>query len=400
MDIGDRSYMYLSRSANEYENGVKDFLNKAFERASLGNKILYPCRLCFNLYWHYQDMVEDHLFGHGFSPNYTQWVFHEEGISLTNIPHPSHKGHEGVSQGLSDDKHDDINKLLHYTFRNVEDDQSNKGHGGVRLGLSEDVKRFFKLLEEGKQDLYPGCKNFSKMSFTIQSYLFKCFHGMSNVSFSDLLDMMKEVFPFTLIPEPFCKAKKLIRDLGLNYEKIHACPNDCMLFRNDNSNLYNCIVCGSSRWKNFHDELTNNTTTVLTKVLRYFPINPRLQRIFMCSKTFVAMRWHATERPKDRNIMHPADGEAWQHFDSMYPNFAKDICNVRLDLSSDRFNPFRTMSIPHSTWPVMLMNYNLSPWICMKPEYIMLSMIIPAPSSPGNDIDIYLQLLIAELNKL
>ncbi|XP_009766293.2 uncharacterized protein [Nicotiana sylvestris] len=58
------------------------------------------------------------------------------------------------------------------------------------------------------------------------------------------------------------------------------------------------------------------------------------------------------------------------------------------------------MSISHSTWPVMLMNYNLSPWICMKPEYIMLSMIIPGPSSPGKDIDVYLQPLIAELKEL
>nr|XP_016452413.1 PREDICTED: uncharacterized protein LOC107776970 [Nicotiana tabacum] len=58
------------------------------------------------------------------------------------------------------------------------------------------------------------------------------------------------------------------------------------------------------------------------------------------------------------------------------------------------------MSISHSTWHVMLMNYNLSPWICMKSEYIMLSMIIPGPSSPRNDIDVYLQLLIVKLKEL
>ncbi|KAM3222212.1 hypothetical protein P3L10_021482 [Capsicum annuum] len=343
MDIGDRSWMYLSRSANEYENRAKDFLNKAFERASLGNEILCPCRLYFNRYWHYRDVVEDHLFGHRFSPNYTQWVFHGEGISSTNIPHPSHEGHEGVSQGLSDHKHDDIDKLLHDTFRN-----------------------------EGKQDLYPGCKSFSKLSFTIRLYLFKCIHGLSNVAFSDLLDLIKEAFPFAQIPESFHKARKVIRDLSLNYEKIHACPNDCMLFWNDNANLDNCVVCGSSRWKNVLDELTNKTSKVPAKVLRI----------------------------KDGNLRHPADGKAWQHFDSMYPDFAKHIPNVRLGLLSDGFNPFRTMSISHSTWPVMLMNYNLSPWICVKPEYIMLSMIIPGPSSPGNDIDIYLQPLIAELNEL
>jgi len=84
----------------------------------------------------------------------------------------------------------------------------------------------------------------------------------------------------------------------------------------------------------------------------------------------------------------------------MHPNFSKDPRNVRLGLSSDGFNPFRTMSISHSTWPVMLMNYNLSPWICMKPEYMMLSMIIPGPSSPGQNIDVYLQPLIVELKEL
>ncbi|XP_075077823.1 uncharacterized protein LOC142164229 [Nicotiana tabacum] len=120
----------------------------------------------------------------------------------------------------------------------------------------------------------------------------------------------------------------------------------------------------------------------------------------MCPETAEAVRWHATERPNDGNIRHPADGDAGKEFDSLHPEFSSDPRNVRLGLSSDGFNPFRTMSISHSTWPVMLMNYNLSPWICMKPEYIMLSMIIPGPSSPGNDIDVYLQPLIAELKEL
>ena len=55
------------------------------------------------------------------------------------------------------------------------------------------------------------------------------------------------------------------------------------------------------------------------------------------------------------------------------------------------------MSISHSTWPVMLMNYNLSLWICIKVEYVILAMIISGPSSPGKDIDVYLQPLIIEL---
>jgi hypothetical protein len=58
------------------------------------------------------------------------------------------------------------------------------------------------------------------------------------------------------------------------------------------------------------------------------------------------------------------------------------------------------MSSSHSTWPVMLVPYNLPPWLCMKHPYFMLSMIIPGPSSPGMKIDKYLEPLISELNEL
>ena len=48
----------------------------------------------------------------------------------------------------------------------------------------------------------------------------------------------------------------------------------------------------------------------------------------------------------------------------------------------------------------MLLVYNLPPWMCMKSEYSILSLHIPGPRSPGNDINIYLQPLIDELKLL
>ncbi|KAH0729675.1 hypothetical protein KY290_003787 [Solanum tuberosum] len=62
------------------------------------------------------------------------------------------------------------------------------------------------------------------------------------------------------------------------------------------------------------------------------------------------------ECSKDGKFRHPVDGLAWKNFDRLHPDFALDCRNVRLGLSSDGFNPFRTMSISHSTWPVMLMH--------------------------------------------
>ncbi|XP_019257628.1 PREDICTED: uncharacterized protein LOC109235833 [Nicotiana attenuata] len=112
------------------------------------------------------------------------------------------------------------------------------------------------------------------------------------------------------------------------------------------------------------------------------------------------MRWHHEERNKDGVIRHSADSEAWKNFDSKYPEFAGDPRNVRLGLASDGFNPFGTMRTVHSTWPVILMPYNLPPWMCMKQEFFILSLLIPGPKAPGNNIDVFLQPLIEELNEL
>jgi len=46
------------------------------------------------------------------------------------------------------------------------------------------------------------------------------------------------------------------------------------------------------------------------------------------------------------------------------------------------------------------MIYNLPPGLCMQRSYMMMSLLIEGPTSPKNNIDVYLQLLIEELNIL
>jgi hypothetical protein len=84
----------------------------------------------------------------------------------------------------------------------------------------------------------------------------------------------------------------------------------------------------------------------------------------------------------------------------VFPEFAADPRNVRLALATDGFNPFGNLSTTYSIWPVVLVPYNMPPWMCMKPSSFMLSMIIPGKKAPGNDIDVYMQPLIQELAEL
>ena len=73
---------------------------------------------------------------------------------------------------------------------------------------------------------------------------------------------------------------------------------------------------------------------------------------------------------------------------------------MRLGIAADGFNPFRTMSSTHSTWPIVVVNYNLPPWLNMKLENLILSTLIPGPNDPGNNIDVYMQPLVEELKEL
>ena len=136
------------------------------------------------------------------------------------------------------------------------------------------------------------------------------------------------------------------------------------------------------------------------KVLRYFPIKDRLKRLFMCKETTPLLRWHDEERIKDGALRHPADSQAWTDFDEKFPQIKSDPRNIRFGLATDGFNPYGMLSSRYSCWPVVLVIYNLPPWFCMKEHYLMLSLIIPGSTSPGDKIHVFLKPLLEDLKDL
>ena len=137
-----------------------------------------------------------------------------------------------------------------------------------------------------------------------------------------LLKLLHEAFSDgTNLPRSHYEAKVKLRDVGLRYESIHVCKYDCALFWKENSELDSCPVCGESRWE--------VGKKVPKKVMRYFPLTPRLKRLYSSRHIAKDMRWHDSGRPKeDGGLRHPADGLAWKEFDRKYPSFAVDPRNV------------------------------------------------------------------------
>ena len=247
---------------------------------------------------------------------------------------------------------------------------------------------------EGQTPLYPDSTE-TVLGSVLKAMKMKVENGWSDKSMSDLCNYIGDLLPpGHNFPSDFGRMKKLCRDLALSYETIDACEYNCVLFYKRYKDYTECPICHTSRWI---PREGRNKSKVARKVLRYFPLTPRLKRLYMSPHTSKAMRWHGEKVRDDDWLKHPSDGEAWQDFDRTFPGFANDIRNVRLGLATDGFNPFGTMGTMHSTWPVVLVPYNLPPSMCMKKEFNMLTLLIPGPKSPGKCLSVFMEPLIDEL---
>ena len=95
----------------------------------------------------------------------------------------------------------------------------------------------------------------------------KSFNKITNKAFDSVIKVYNESIPREGLPKSFYEMKQYIKVLGLSYEKIHFCPNNCVLFWEDYENLDECPVCNESRWKNGDKKKKDPC-----KVLRYFQL--------------------------------------------------------------------------------------------------------------------------------
>ena len=160
------------------------------------------------------------------------------------------------------------------------------------------------------------------------------------------------------MPLSMYEAKKTLNALGMEYEKIHACLNDCILYRNELNDASSCPTCGMSRWK-VNKAGVRNTKRIPGKVLWYFPPIPRFKRMFQPPKTAKDLKWHAQGRENNVKLRHPVDSPMWQLVNQMWPEFASDCRNLRLVISADGINPHNSMTSKHSCWPVLTITHNL-----------------------------------------
>ncbi|CAI9279055.1 unnamed protein product [Lactuca saligna] len=115
--------------------------------------------------------------------------------------------------------------------------------------------------------------------------------------------------------ENFYETKKLMKIIRLPEKKIHACKNHCMIFYGADSDLTKCRVCDHDRYKSGRRPYL---------VMRYLPIAPRLQRLYLTKKTAKQMKILVATPSwiMKHGVMFPEESRKEEYMDS-------DLCLIQ-----------------------------------------------------------------------
>ena len=92
------------------------------------------------------------------------------------------------------------------------------------------------------------------------------------------------------------------------------------------------------------------------------------------------------------------DSSHWAAVDEIDPVFKREDRNLYLGLVADGVNPYGNQSTNYSMWLVLLVIYNLPPWLVTNFFFVSLSLLIPGEKAPfGEAFDVYLGPLVRDL---
>ncbi|XP_019251004.1 PREDICTED: uncharacterized protein LOC109229914 [Nicotiana attenuata] len=322
----DRRWMYDRNHPNrgglkeEFVEGVKGFIAYAKILPEFRNEgiIRCPCGKCKCMKLLIPEDVKVHLYSRGFRENYYVWTVHGENYS--NLDDVDFQNLAGCESSTFFEKNYD-NSQMHEIVSNAFGI-----HPGVQSQQNIDespndkTKHFYELLEAASRPLYKDSIH-SELSLAVRLLTIKSDWNISQAAMNAIIGLMGE-------------------------------------------------------------EVTNaKAKKVPIKRMHYLPIIPRLKRLYASMSSAPHMRWHRENRRAPGVLCHPSDGEAWKHFDRMYPDFSNEPRNVRLGLCADGFTPFSVSAVPYSCWPIFITPNNLPPEMCMTSPYLFLTSIVPGPRS-------------------
>jgi hypothetical protein len=223
---------------------------------TIDGKIRCPCKMCQNNRLHSPD-YEHLIAGRGMMTSYINWWHHGQ-MKPYNPDATIRSNHSATNAvGGSTEEGGDMHAMLGDAFGMHEVREENRGPRGVeQLGeenlnvppVAGGAQRYYDMLKKAEKPLHEDTKH-SKLSVKVRIYSLKCVGGFSNNIFSAFLELINQLLSTCedSLPANMYGVKKYLSDMGLGYEKIPACHNDCMLFWKSNGELESSTVCGESK---------------------------------------------------------------------------------------------------------------------------------------------------------
>ncbi|XP_050207676.1 uncharacterized protein LOC126657093 [Mercurialis annua] len=293
----DRSWMYRRLQGRLLYPGfterVQEFVNFALRHPACmsGPQIKCPCpkTRCKNTGYRDVETVKLHILQKGFVADYQVWVFHGEGNVLNPRP---------------------VAQLPEYDV-----DMENEG--------GDDFSSVQRMVIDVAG---PEVVKHSPLSAAVKMLDIKCRHSGSVALVDDVTEFIQELLPEeNKMPKNFAKIKKMVRGLGLPVEVIDCCLRNCMIYWGSDADLTRCKICDHERWKPPpKGNSVKRRVNVPYRKMFYFPITPRLQRLYASKATAKHMTWHAEHKMVDGKMCHPSDSPAWKYFSELHTEFAEE----------------------------------------------------------------------------
>jgi hypothetical protein len=223
-----------------------------------------PCSRCENRRMLSEYEMSAHLAKKGFISNYLLWHQHGE-----------------VKSAVADesDENDDVDRM---------DDMIADIGRGYDLEYEDpppDEHNFYSLHVTSQEKVHDGI-DMTMLQAVTRLMEFKSKYSFLNQCYNDIVNLIIDLIPAKHhMPKYLYQSKKIVSGLEMNYEKIDAYEQNCMLFWKEHKDDTECIYCGRSRYmKVINKDGTSVTTKVAVKQLCYIPITPRLKQLLLCKK--------------------------------------------------------------------------------------------------------------------
>ena len=198
-----------------------------------------PCIRCDNSKFIPIERVWNHLYQCGFTPNYKIWYLHGE-VDIGNIPSTSEYVPVSIEESRMVVESRDTIEMVNDAFR---ENISSFMEDGDRVEEPNlEARRFFDMLDAAKHPIYEGCKSgHTPLSAATRMMAIKSDFNLAEDCVDSVASFVKEYLPEdNMCPASYEEVDKLVSGLGLPFQVIDVCIDNCMIYWKADANHLSC----------------------------------------------------------------------------------------------------------------------------------------------------------------